>query len=54
MYQNVYSHDEMKRAEHMAVRTTAGWYLLHTSSLRFRARMRRRFWTISTQTPSEI
>ena len=27
MYQNVYSHDEMKRAEHMAVRTTAGWYL---------------------------
>ena len=27
MYQNVYSHDEMKRAEHMVVRTTAGWYL---------------------------
>ncbi len=27
MYQNVYSHDEMKRSEHMAVRTTAGWYL---------------------------
>ena len=27
MYQNVYSHDEKKRAEHMAVRTTAGWYL---------------------------
>lgn len=27
MYQNVYKYDEMKRAEHMAVRTTAGWYL---------------------------
>ena len=27
MYQNVYKYDEMKRAEHMAVRTTVGWYL---------------------------
>lgn len=27
MYKNVYKHDEMKRAEHMAVRNTAGWYL---------------------------
>lgn len=26
MYKNVYKHDDMKRAEHMAVRTTAGWY----------------------------
>lgn len=27
MYKNVYKYDEMKRAEHMAVRTTVGWYL---------------------------
>lgn len=27
MYKNVYKYDEMKRSEHMAVRTTAGWYL---------------------------
>ena len=27
MYQNVYCYDEMKRAEHMAVRETVGWYL---------------------------
>lgn len=27
MYQNVYKYDDMKRAEHMAVRTTVGWYL---------------------------
>ena len=27
MYKNVYSHDEMKRSEHMAVRENAGWYL---------------------------
>lgn len=27
MYKNVYKYDEMKRAEHMAVRKTAGWYL---------------------------
>ena len=27
MYKNVYKYDEMKRAEHMAVRNTAGWYL---------------------------
>lgn len=27
MYKNVYKNDEMKRAEHMAVRTTVGWYL---------------------------
>lgn len=26
MYQNVFKYDEIKRAEHMAVRTTAGWY----------------------------
>jgi len=27
MYKNVYKYDEMKRTEHMAVRTTVGWYL---------------------------
>lgn len=27
MYKNVYKYDEMKRAEHMAVRQTVGWYL---------------------------
>ena len=27
MYKNVYKHDEMKRADHMAVRNTVGWYL---------------------------
>ncbi len=27
MYKNVYKYDEMKRAEHMAVRKTVGWYL---------------------------
>ena len=27
MYQNVYCYDEMKRAEHIAVRETVGWYL---------------------------
>lgn len=27
MYKNVYAYDEMKRGEHMAVRTTVGWYL---------------------------
>ena len=27
MYKNVYSHDDMKRAEHMAVRNSVGWYL---------------------------
>ena len=27
MYKNVYKYDDMKRAEHMAVRNTAGWYL---------------------------
>ncbi len=27
MYKNVYKDDEMKRREHMAVRTTVGWYL---------------------------
>lgn len=27
MYKNVYKYDDMKRAEHMAVRTTVGWYL---------------------------
>lgn len=27
MYKNVYKYDEMKRSEHMAVRTTVGWYL---------------------------
>lgn len=26
MYKNVYKYDEMKRAEHMAVRETVGWY----------------------------
>lgn len=26
-YRNVYKYDDMKRAEHMAVRKTAGWYL---------------------------
>ena len=27
MYKNVYKYDEMKRAEHMAVRENVGWYL---------------------------
>lgn len=27
MYKNVYKYDDTKRSEHMAVRTTAGWYL---------------------------
>lgn len=27
MNKNVYKYDDMKRSEHMAVRTTAGWYL---------------------------
>ena len=27
MYKNIYKDDEMKRAEHMAVRTSVGWYL---------------------------
>ena len=27
MFKNVYKHDAWKRGEHMAVRTTAGWYL---------------------------
>ena len=27
MYKNVYKYDDMKRAEHMAVRETVGWYL---------------------------
>ena len=27
MYQNVYCYDEMKRAEHMAVRETVAWCL---------------------------
>lgn len=27
MYKNIYKNDEMKRSEHMAVRTTVGWYL---------------------------
>lgn len=27
MYKNLYKYDEMKRGEHMAVRTTVGWYL---------------------------
>lgn len=27
MYKNVYKYDDMKRSEHMAVRTTVGWYL---------------------------
>lgn len=27
MYKNIYKYDEMKRAEHMAVRTNVGWYL---------------------------
>ncbi len=26
MYKNIFKYDEMKRAEHMAVRTSAGWY----------------------------
>lgn len=26
MYKNVFKYDEMKRSEHMAVRTTVGWY----------------------------
>lgn len=26
MYQNIYKYDDMKRSEHMAVRTTVGWY----------------------------
>lgn len=26
MYQNVYKYDDMKRAQHLAVRNTAGWY----------------------------
>ena len=27
MYKNVYKYDDMKRAEHMAVRSAVGWYL---------------------------
>lgn len=27
MYKNVYKYDDQKRGQHMAVRTTAGWYL---------------------------
>ncbi len=27
MYKNIFKYDEMKRAEHMAVRETVGWYL---------------------------
>lgn len=27
MYKNIYKYDEMKRAEHMAVRNNVGWYL---------------------------
>lgn len=27
MYKNIYKYDDMKRSEHMAVRTTVGWYL---------------------------
>lgn len=27
MYKNIYKYDEMKRSEHMAVRTNVGWYL---------------------------
>ena len=27
MYKNIYKYDDMKRSEHMAVRTSAGWYL---------------------------
>ena len=27
MYRNVFKYDDMKRAEHMAVRETVGWYL---------------------------
>ena len=27
MYKNVYKYDDMKRGEHMAVRSTVGWYL---------------------------
>lgn len=27
MYRNVYKYDDMKRGEHMAVRTSVGWYL---------------------------
>ena len=27
MYKNVYKYDDMKRAEHMAVRNAVGWYL---------------------------
>lgn len=27
MYKNVYKYDDMKRSEHMAVRTAVGWYL---------------------------
>ena len=26
MYKNIFKYDEMKRAEHMAVRETVGWY----------------------------
>lgn len=26
MYKNIFKYDDMKRSEHMAVRTTAGWY----------------------------
>ena len=27
MYKNIFKYDEMKRAEHMAVRETVGWYV---------------------------
>ena len=43
MYQNVYCYDEMKRAEHMAVRETVGWYLWTHRSLRSRAKTRPHF-----------
>ena len=26
MYKNIFKYDDMKRSEHMAVRTTVGWY----------------------------
>ena len=26
MYKNIFKNDEMKRAEHMAVRQAVGWY----------------------------
>jgi len=26
VYKNIFAHDEMKRAEHMAVRESVGWY----------------------------